>query len=218
MAERLARLMRLLLTENQRVNLTGARSERELWTRHICDSLALLPALQKCSATRLLDLGSGGGLPGLPLACVRPNLHVTLLDATKKKVEAVQRVIAALDLSNVAVICGRAEQVAHDPAQREQYDVVTARAVAGLPLLVEYSAGFVRPRGAAWFYKTARALKTELARAANAAQMCRLTYVGAQTYLLPGEDVGRVLVEYRKEGLLDRRLPRAPGHAKKHPL
>ncbi len=214
----LARLVRALLDENQRVNLTGARSETEMWTRHICDSLVLLPLLPTCAGTRLLDLGSGGGLPGLPLACVRPDLHVTLLDATKKKVEAVQRIVAALPLPNATAICGRAETVAHDSDHRERYDVVTARAVAPLPLLVEYAAGFVRPGGLACFWKTAKSLESERARAAKAARACRLTYRGVQPYCLPGGHEGCALVEYRKDGLLDTRLPRAPGHAKKHPL
>jgi 16S rRNA (guanine527-N7)-methyltransferase len=216
--ERLARLVRLLLHENRRVNLTGARSEDDLWSRHVADSLALLAVLPPGAGTRLLDLGSGGGLPGLPLACVRPDLHVTLLDATRKKVDAVRRIVAELNLANVAALVGRAETVAHDPAQRERYDVVTARAVAALPLLIEYAAGFLRVGGTAWFYKTARALETELAEATNAARICRLTYISARPHGQPGERGGCVLVAYRKDSSLDRGLPRAPGHAKKRPL
>lgn len=216
--ERLAVFVRLLGAENARANLTGAANTRLLWRQHICDSLALLQAARGLAAGRLLDLGSGGGLPGLPLACVCPLLDVTLVDATRKKVAALRRMIARLGLPNARAVWGRAETLAHDPAYREQFDAVTARAVAALPALIEYAAGFVRPGGACWFFKSLAGADEERPVAESAARTCRLTPGRVERYRLPGDTDDRGIVIYAKEGVLPPELPRAPGRARKRPL
>ena len=215
---RLARFVGLLLAENQKLNLTAARDAAEIWRGHVCDSLALRPALRENAVRRLLDLGSGGGLPGLPLACVCDDLEVTLLDATRKKVAALERIIAQLGLPNVRALWGRAETLAHDPAHREQYDAVTARAVATLPVLIEYAAGFVRPGGHCFFFKSAAGLWAESGEAESAAQACELEQASTLRYRLPSEPDERALVCYRKTGALRVALPRPPGRASKRGL
>jgi 16S rRNA (guanine527-N7)-methyltransferase len=216
--QRLARFVQALVAENRTLNLTAAGDEGEIWRVHVCDSLAVLPWLQKYRPSRLLDLGSGGGLPGVPLACVCETLEVTLLDATRKKVAALQRIIAAVGLEHVQAVWGRAEALAHDPAYRERFDAVTARAVASLPVLIEYAAGFLRLGGYVWFYKSAAAADVEGAAAESAAATCRLVYADALQYRLPGDETERVIVGYRKTGALGGDLPRGPGRAKKRPL
>jgi 16S rRNA (guanine527-N7)-methyltransferase len=215
---RLAQLVELLLAENRRVNLTAARSVAVLWRAHVCDSLALLPLLREQAAVRVLDLGAGGGFPGLPLACACPDMEVTLLDATRKKVDAVRRIIQAMGLPNARAVWGRAETLAHDPAYREQFDAVAARAVATLPILLEYAAGFARPGGHCWLFKSAGAVGAEQAAAAAAAASCRLEQVDTRGYRLPGESDDRLLLVYRKHGVLPDDLPRAAGRARKRPL
>ena len=214
----LTRFVRCLMEENQRLNLTAAGSDAEVWRIHVCDSLALLPAVRSLPAARVLDLGSGGGLPGLPLACVCESAHVTLVDATRKKVAALERIIARLGLTNARAVWGRAETLAHDPACREQFNIVTARAVAALAALVEYAAGFVRVGGSCLFFKSAAGADAERASAESAACICGLAYAGTRTYRLPDESESRALVEYRKVHLLDASLPRAAGRARKRPL
>lgn len=182
-----------LLEENRRVNLVSAASAKQVWPVHICDSLALLPFVQERSIRTLLDLGSGGGLPGVPLACVCPTIQVTLLDATRKKLAAVERIVAAVGLTNVRCAWGRAEMLAHDPAYREQFDAVTARAVAELPELVELAAGFLRPGGSAWFFKTQAAGATEVAAAQGAASACALEHVESLPYRVPHSRSERVI-------------------------
>lgn len=216
--DRLARFVARLRAESQRLNLTGVREEAELWRGHVCDSLALRPVVRESGVRTLLDLGSGGGLPGLPLACVEPGVQVTLLDATRKKIEALARMLHDLALDNVRMVWGRAETLAHDAAFREQYDLATARAVAALPVLIELAAGFVRVGGQGWFFKTADAVRTEAPAAESAARRCGLTHVATVGYQLPQESTPRLLVGYRKTSLLDAELPRAPGRAKKRPL
>ncbi len=216
--ERLSRFVNLLLNENCRLNLTSARDAEEIWGAHVCDSLALLPAVSDRSAGRILDLGAGGGFPGLPLACVCEPVSVTLLDSVGKKVDALRRMIDRLSLANVRAVCGRAETLAHDPPLREQFDGVCARAVAELRVLLEYATGFVRPGGFCWFFKTLAGLEEESAAAIAAARACALEYVGARSYRLAGTDADRVIVEYRKLEGLAADLPRPPGRAKKRPL
>lgn len=215
---RLAQLVELLLAENRRVNLTAARNPAQLWRAHVCDSLALLPLVHEHAAGDVLDLGSGGGFPGLPLACACPDVEVTLLDATRKKVDAVRRIIQAMRLPNARAVWGRAETLARDPAYRERFDAVAARAVAALPVLLEYAAGFARPGGHCWLFKSAAATGAEQAAAASAAASCCLEHVDTCRYRLPGESDDRLILVYRKQGVLPADLPRAVGRPRKQPL
>lgn len=212
---RLAAFVRTLLTENTRLNLTAARDAATVWRVHVCDALALLPIMRAHAAASLLDVGTGGGLPGVPLACVCPDVRVTLLDATRKKIAAVASIAAQLSLPNVVTLCGRAETVAHDPAHREHYDLVTARAVAALPVVVEYAAAFVRPGGMCWLYKSDAA---DCSAAAAAATTCGLASAVMRAYRLPGDESDRLLIGYSKIADTPAALPRPPGRARKHPL
>jgi 16S rRNA (guanine527-N7)-methyltransferase len=215
---RLARFVALLLDENTRINLTGTRTADELWPRHICDSLALLPLIGEWQPRRVLDLGTGGGLPGIPLACVCPDVHVTLLDATQKKLAALGRIVAALELPNVRCLWGRAELLAHDPLERETYDAVITRAVGPLRVSLEYAAGFVKPNGAAWCYLSERGVAEELGPAENAANRCRLTLRETRAYTLPEPHGTRVFAVYHKDRPLLASLPRRSGNIRSQPL
>lgn len=151
--EGLERYCGLLLAENAAMNLTAVTDPGEVAVRHFLDSLcppalALLPR-----GARLIDVGSGGGLPGIPLAIARPDLSVTLLEARRKKTDFLLRTAELLGLENVSVVWGRAEDTGRDPAHREQYDVATARAVAALPVLCELLLPFVAVGGMAFAWK-----------------------------------------------------------------
>ncbi|MBU0638471.1 MAG: 16S rRNA (guanine(527)-N(7))-methyltransferase RsmG [Planctomycetes bacterium] len=210
--QRLARFVSALLDENRKLNLTAVRTEPEAWAIHICDSLAVLPLLQQWSqghegeARRvrradhsLLDLGSGGGVPGIPLACARPELHVTLLDAKRKKVAAAQRLADGLGLKNVSTVWGRAEQLACRSAYHEAFDFVTARAVAKLPVTLRYAARFVRPGGWCILYQSCRAVAEHVPAADDVARECGLARVETRPYALPDPHGQRVLVVYEKQ-------------------
>ncbi|HUU97161.1 MAG TPA: 16S rRNA (guanine(527)-N(7))-methyltransferase RsmG [Phycisphaerae bacterium] len=211
--ERLRRFVERLLRENRRLNLLSPRAAAEIWPAHVCDSLALLPLVRPSQPARLLDLGTGGGLPGVPLACADALLHVTLLDATRKKVEAVRRICSELGFENVATIWGRAETLAHDPTYRESFDLVTARALAPLPALLEYAAGFVRPGGRCHFFKSCQAAAKQREAARAAADACEMAYDQTITYSLPAGHGERAIVTYIKQGPLRDDLPRSPGRA-----
>jgi 16S rRNA (guanine527-N7)-methyltransferase len=207
-----------LLDENTRINLTATRDPDEFWKLHICDSLALLPLIGEQQPRTLLDVGSGGGLPGIPLACVCPQLEVTLLDARQKKLDAITRIIEPLGLQNVRVCWARAEDRAHDPDAREHFDAVTIRAVGDLRTAVEYVAGFVRPGGHAWFFHSTRELDETLSRAARAANRCRLSLIESRLYHLPEPHGERAIVVGRKDRVLPASLPRRQGRPKSDPL
>jgi 16S rRNA (guanine527-N7)-methyltransferase len=144
---------RELLAWNERVNLTGITAFEEVQTKHFLDSLSCLLAIPglpdglKEVGMRAVDVGSGAGLPGLPLKIVWPGLELTLLEATGKKVAFLEHLVGRLSLEGVTVAQGRAEELAHDAAHREAYDLVLARALAEMATLAELTLPFSRLGG-----------------------------------------------------------------------
>ena len=128
----------LLLTWNAHTNLTAITDPFGVTVRHFLDSLLLLRVVNPPDGARLIDVGTGAGFPGLPLAIVKPAIKVTLLEATGKKTAFLAEVVRALGLPNVTILTSRAEDAGQMVDQREHYDLVTARAVAQLSILTEY--------------------------------------------------------------------------------
>src|SRR5437588_12355479 len=135
-----------LLDWNTRMNLTAITDPGEVLIKHFLDSLSLLIVYDR-PGTRLLDIGAGAGFPGLPLKIVRPAWQVVLLEATAKKVTFLQHVIETLQLQDVIAMHGRAEEFPHKQEYRGAFALVTARAVAPLPTILEYAAPFCRTAG-----------------------------------------------------------------------
>lgn len=135
------------LTLNAEINLSAARDFDTLWSRHVEDSLQLMKLPEVRAARSIMDLGTGGGFPGVPLAICRPEVPVFLLDSVQKKLRAIGALADECGVKNVELLAGRAEDLAHDPELRFRHDLVVARAVAPLPVLVELAAAFVRPGG-----------------------------------------------------------------------
>jgi 16S rRNA (guanine527-N7)-methyltransferase len=182
-----------LLAMNEQMNLTAIKDAEGAWERHVLDALTLLPLLAEVPAGgRLVDIGSGGGIPGLVLAIARPDLRVTLVEATQKKAAFLSAVSEAMGLSNVTVRAERAEQLGRADL-RGAFDVVTARAVARLNVLVPLVLPFARPGGLALLIKGQRA-EEELAEAASV--IARQHARHEQTIDTP---TGRV-VKLRREG------------------
>ncbi len=155
-----------LLAMNEAMNLTGIDDPAAAWERHVLDSLTLVPLLAELGpGSRLCDVGSGGGLPGIPLAIARPDLEVTLVEATQKKAAFLAAVAAALPLPRVSVVAERAEQIGAG-GLHGAFDAVTARAVGRLAVLVPLVAPFVRLGGRLFLVKGQRA-DEELAEAAR---------------------------------------------------
>ncbi len=136
----------LLLAWNKKINLTTIVVPQQIVEKHFLDSLSIFTELPS-GCTTIIDIGSGGGFPGLPIAIVRPDIQVTLVEATEKKASFLRTVISTLALHNVTVHTGRAETIAHLPDMREHFDVAVARAVAQLATLAELTIPFVRLGG-----------------------------------------------------------------------
>lgn len=142
---------------NEKVNLTAITRPEDVETKHFADSLSLLPFVQRWAeaakvdekgALRVVDVGTGGGLPGIPLAIARPGWQVTLMDSVRKKARLVEEGIGLLGLADrVQMVCDRVENVGRLPAHREKYDLAVARAVAALPVLAEWLLPLVRVGG-----------------------------------------------------------------------
>lgn len=192
----LGRFLELLLAETARVNLTGVRELDSAWALHVADSLVVAERLRERDAGALLDLGAGGGVPGVPLAIVAPKTRVRLLDATRKKMDAVNRILTQLDIANVSTVWGRAELIAKSAPHQRGYDVVTARAVGSLATLVEHAHGLLRPQGVCWFWKSIAAVDAEVAAAAPVARRRGLKLREPVRYRLPDPHGERVVVEY----------------------
>jgi 16S rRNA (guanine527-N7)-methyltransferase len=148
----LRRYVELLLAANDRINLTRVVEPAEVARWHLLDALSALPLIDVRAPERVVDLGSGGGVPGIVLALARPGMRWTLVDAARRKSDALRAILEAIPLRGVAVLDRRAELVGRDPDWREVADLVTARACAPLPVLVEYALPLLRVGGAllAW--------------------------------------------------------------------
>ncbi len=145
--------VRLLLAWTRAINLTAIRDPADVALRHVVDSLTALPWLRSRSIGRLLDLGSGGGFPGIPLAAALPAVEVTLAEPIGKKARFLETAVAAIGLAGrVSVVAARAEELARDPVVRGRWDAVMARAVASTAELVELAFPLLAPGGAllAW--------------------------------------------------------------------
>lgn len=218
--DRLAQYAALLAEWNARINLTAISEPKEIVVRHFLDSLSILPHLDALGndAVRLIDVGSGGGFPGLPLAIARPGWRVTLLEATRKKVEFLEHVVETLALEGVTPLWGRAEERGRDPAHRAAYDAAVARAVARMQVLAEYCLPFVRV-GGRWIAQKGPRGPEELAAARNALGQLGGRLVTVEEVLVPGlEQESRRLIVVDKVRATPVQFPRRAGTPAKRPL
>jgi 16S rRNA (guanine527-N7)-methyltransferase len=202
---------------NTQLNLTAVAGTHEIVTRHLLDSLSIATLWAgQAQPARLIDIGAGAGFPGVPLKILLPGMALTLVESVAKKAAFLEHLLRALGLADTSVLTARAEQLGHDPAQRERYDVATARAVAELRVLAEYCLPFVRVGGALVAPKSAQ-VEDELAAAQPAIQLLGGRVATVQPVRIEGEPT-RVLVAITKESATPQRYPRAVGIPAKRPL
>ncbi len=208
---------RELVDWNTRFNLTAIRDPQEIHVKHFLDSLTCLLAFRDASIGNLVDIGTGAGLPGIPIKIIYPKIHLTLVESVGKKAEFCRHVVNVLDLSGVEVVQQRAETLGQDPAYREQYDWAVARAVAILPVLVEYLLPLVRVGG------SMLAMKGESGPAEAHSSDHALRMLGGHLrqlvpVTLPGVAEERYLVVIDKVAATPRGYPRKVGIPAKRPL
>ncbi|HMQ29129.1 MAG TPA: 16S rRNA (guanine(527)-N(7))-methyltransferase RsmG [Chloroflexaceae bacterium] len=200
---------------NAHTNLTAIGDREGVYVRHFLDSLALAPQLGPAPGS-LIDLGTGAGFPGVPLKLLRPELKLTLVDSVGKKTAFLVHLVSRLGLRDARVVTARAEELGRDPAERERYGVVTARAVADLRVLAEYGLPLLGVGGRMLAPKGAGA-QEEAAAAARAIGLLGGELAAVEPVALPGVEP-RALVIIAKVAPTDRRYPRPVGVPARKPL
>lgn len=208
---------RLILKRSRVVNLTAILEEKEAALKHFIDSLTCLLVTPLEGSRQVIDVGAGAGLPGIPLKIARPQLRLTLLDSSRRKVAFIKEAVDTLGLKEVRIVHGRAEDAAHWIDFREQFDYALSRALAPLPVLIEYCLGFVKiggflialkgPAAAAEEKKGQKALSL-LGGVIREVKQIKLPYLGHQRRLIVIEKLKKTPAEY----------PRRAGMPSQHPL
>jgi 16S rRNA (guanine527-N7)-methyltransferase len=222
--DKLEYFAKLLMEYNQNVNLTAIRDWDQVITKHCIDSLHLVPLIRQLASQlpiHLVDVGSGGGLPGIPLTIALTNCNTTLIDKTRKKVEIQQKMIEQLQLQQIRCVWTRVEVVGHDRKMRESFDFVTARAVASLDVLVEWTVPLLKQGGYFLAQKSVDSQNSELKRATNAIEA-----VGATLHDIyyteeepsPVDQRRKAIIILKKERTTPKLYPRPPGVAQKKRL
>ena len=208
-----------LLARYDRANVIGTQNLDEIMRHHVLDSLSCLLFEPLKSAKRVADIGSGGGLPGIPLAVALPETRVTLFESTQKKVSFLQYAQEALDLSNVQIVNGRVEEAGRQNVHRGVYDVCAVRAVARISVLAEYCLPLLRVGGHIVAMK-GREDQEEWAEGRRAAKKLRgFLEEDLQVRLLPEmEQKNRRLVLIRKLEETPSAYPRRTGVSARNPL
>ena len=202
----------ILVSYNQKVNVTAITEKREVFIKHFIDSIL---STEKLIGANLLDVGSGGGFPAIPIKIMRDDINVTMLEATNKKCDFLKLVISELGLKNINVICGRAEDLAKKEKYREKFDITTARAVARLNTLLEYVLPFNKVGGKFFAFKSIL-VEEEIKESQNA-----LTVLGGKVTEIKNYDLyenKRSIVIIDKEKSTPSKYPRGNGKERKSPL
>lgn len=213
----------LLAEWNSKMNLTAIDDLAGVQTKHFLDCLTGLPLIQEEMAAtpvarpRAIDVGAGAGFPGLPLKIAWPQLRLTLLDGTGKKVRFLEEVVKTLGLKDVEVVQGRAEELGHQENYRAKFDLVLARAVARLNTLVEYLLPFVRAGGYALAYKGPGAAE-EFMEARKAIDLLGGEVVRFAPVQVPLLDEERRILLIKKQRRTPAQYPRGQGLPRKQPL
>ena len=215
--EQLITYYEMLVEKNKVMNLTAITEFEEVLDKHFLDSISLAQYVDLTKPVFVIDLGTGAGFPGMPLKIMFPDLKITLADSLNKRILFLDEVISELGLTDIQTVHARAEDLAHDPNYREQYDYCVSRAVANLSSLSEYCLPFVRIGGSFISYKSGE-IEEELAAAKKAIFLLGGQFDRVIPFQLEGTDFNRSFVVIKKEKKTAKTYPRKSGMPTKKPL
>ena len=207
--------MKLLIKWNERMNLTAITDPDEIILKHFIDSITILKEIKDDS--KLVDVGTGAGFPGIPLSIMNPTLKITLVDSLNKRLIFLQEVVKELKLKNVEIIHARAEELGQNKEYRESFDVATSRAVANLSTLSEYLIPLVKINGKVISMKASGA-QNEINEAGKAIKVLGGMIEKIEEFNLPQTDIGRTIIVIKKEKETSRKYPRKAGIPSKEPI
>ena len=206
-----------ILEINKSLNLTRVEDPEEFWDKHVLDSLACVEMEEYRKAQKILDLGTGAGFPGIPLAVYSPDKEFVLVDSVGKKLKAVETEANEIGLTNVSFVHGRAEDLARDKAFRGSFDLCVSRAVAGLPVLLEYCLPFIKVGGYLLSYK-GPGYAEEATASENALRKLGGEIVTVRKAGLEEKDLEHYILVVRKSAATPKQYPRKAGTPTKSPL
>ena len=213
--EKFYRYMELLIEWNEKMNLTAIIEPNEIILKHFVDSLTIIKYLK--NAKTLVDVGTGAGFPGIPVAIMMSNLEITLVDSLNKRLIFLEEVIKELKLTNVKLVHSRAEEFGQNKMYREKFDIATSRAVANLSTLSEYLIPLVKINGNIISMKAAQA-EEEIEQAKNAIKELGGKINKIEEFNLPQSDIGRTIILISKEKQTPNKYPRKAGTPNKEPI
>lgn len=220
--QQLQRYYDILSEWNKKINLTAITEYKDVVVKHFLDSALILKSelfvgqrLSDAGDSSVLDLGTGAGFPGIVLAVLYPGYHYTLVDSLNKRIEFLHIIKEELGLDQIRLYHGRAEDFGRDPEFRNQYDFVVSRAVAELPVLLEYCIPFVKPEGYFISYK-GKKCEEEIKLSQRALQELNVFVERKEQYILSGE--ARYLLFIKNLSETNQKYPRKAGKIKKNPL
>ena len=207
--------MNLLLEWNEKINLTSITKQDEIILKHFIDSMTILKYLDKYN--KIIDVGTGAGFPGIPIAIMKEEKSVTLMDSLNKRIKFLEDIKQKLDLKNIDLIHSRAEDLGQDLNNREMYDVSVSRAVANLTTLVEYLIPFIKIGGICICMK-GQDVEEEINDSKRAIELLGGRIKKVDEFYLPDSDMKRNIVIIEKIRSTNKRYPRKAGLPSKEPL
>lgn len=207
----------LLQEWNEKINLTSITETQEIYLKHFLDSLMIAKYHDFNGIQKICDIGSGAGFPSLPLKIIYPELHVTIVDSLKKRIDFLNLLVEALGLDHVTLIHGRAEDIGQDDRYRASFDLVTARAVARLNVLSEYCLPLVKKSGRFLAMKGSQG-EEELTEAMPAIEKLGGQLLDLKSFELPEDEGERTIILIEKIKNTPAKFPRQAGKPSKQPI
>lgn len=213
--EQFYKYMNLLIEWNEKMNLTAITEPKEIILKHFIDSITILKYIDDNS--KLVDVGTGAGFPGVPLSIMNPTLKITLVDSLNKRLIFLQEVVKELNLKNIEIVHARAEEFGQNKNYREKFDIATSRAVANLATLSEYLVPLVKIGGKIISMKASNA-KEEINDAQKAIEVLGGKIEKIEEFDLPESDIGRTIIIIDKNKCTPVIYPRKAGTPAKEPI